>query len=291
MCYPGEKSIRDGFAVATAITKKYAKGFYFASYFLPSEKKKAAFSIYSICRIGDDAVDEARGLNATEKLMRVKKKIDSAYGNFELNDNLLLSFRETVNKYKIPQQYFDDFLKGIGMDLDRIGYENFEELSVYCYRVAGTVGFIMLKVFGCEDVRAEKYAADLGTAMQLTNIIRDIKEDFHQRGRIYLPQDEMRRFGVSENDISEGKLGKNFKNLLRFQIQRAREYFANAEKGIKMITDLSSRFVVYAMKDLYCGLLEKIEKNNYDIFSKRPYLNNTEKLMVALRILFSAKFL
>jgi phytoene synthase len=291
MFSPRDKSILNGFTSAASITKKYAKSFYFASHFLPGEKKNAAFSIYSICRIGDNAVDDNQGLGARQKLAQLKKDIDSAYGNIKLDDGLLLSFRETVNKYIIPRQYFDDFIEGIQMDLDKKRYVNFEELNVYCYRVAGSVGFIMLKVFGYKDVRAEKYAVDLGTAMQLTNIIRDIQEDFRQRGRIYLPQDEMKRFGVSEDNISEGRLDENFKDLLRLQIQRARHYYARAEKGIKMLTDLNARVVVYAMKDLYCGILEKIEKNDYDIFSKRHYANKAGKLIIALKILATAKFL
>jgi phytoene synthase len=170
------------------------------------------------------------------------------------------------------------------MDLNKNSYKNFTELYDYCYKVAGVVGLVMLSIFGYNNQEAQKYAVDLGIAMQLTNILRDIKEDY-RRGRIYLPLDEMRKFGVSESQIAKGRIDENLASLLKFQTKRARGFYDNSTKGIKMIVDLKSRLVVQMMKDMYAGILQSIEKNNFDVFSKRAHLNHLGKMALALKIL------
>jgi phytoene synthase len=147
---------------------------------------------------------------------------------------------------------------------------------------------MILKIFGYKDYEAENYAASLGIAMQLTNILRDIKEDY-RRGRIYLPQDEMLHFGVTENDIAEENCDDRFKSLLRFQIKRARQFYRNSEPGLAMITDPRCRFVARVMKEVYSGILEEIEKNNYDVFSKRAYVGLPGQLIRTWRTLKGSK--
>jgi phytoene synthase len=286
-----EELIKKGFTDAEAITKRFARTFYFASRFLPKEKKYAAYSVYTICRISDESVDSSSGLSAEESLLKLGEGINAVYQNASLNNNPVLSaFRQTVNNYSIPEEYFVELIKGMYMDLEKNRYDNFDELYGYCYKVAGVVGLIMLKIFGYKNPEAEKYAVNLGIAMQLTNILRDIKEDY-ERGRIYLPLEDMQRFQVTEKEIAECKVNENFKALLRFQIDRARKYYTNAIPGIKMINDKGSRFVVCAMKDLYSGILKAIEKNGYDVFSKRAHLNSAEKLIATLKIILRAEYL
>ena len=283
-------SIQDGFKEAKVLTKKCAKTFYFTSRFLPKDKQNAAYAIYAVCRITDDIVDNNEILSGSINLSAIRGKIDSVYNRTELTDNILLAFRETVNKYKIPKKYFDELIEGMYMDLNKNRYENFNELYIYCKRVAGMIGLIMLKIFGSHNQEAEKYAVDLGIAMQCTNILRDIKEDF-ERGRIYLPKDEMKRFNVSENHMAEEKVDRNFIALLKFQIDRAREYYENSAKGLKMINSVMSRVVVCMMKELYAGILNSIENIGYNVFSQRAYVNTAGKLVIALKVLMKKEYL
>jgi phytoene synthase len=282
-------SIEAGFKLAKETTQRYAKTFYFASRFLPREKKEAAYAVYAICRISDEAVDSQRTTHS-DNLVKTRENIELAYSDTSLSNNLLLAFRQTVNKFKIPKEYFWELIDGMGMDLKINRYETFDDLYNYCYKAAGVVGLIMLKIFGVNDNRAEKSALELGIAMQLTNIIRDIKEDF-SRGRVYLPQKELSQFGVTQDDLSGGKVDENFKRLVKFQINRARQFYANSEKGIKLINNAFSRFVIYAMKEIYAAILDSIEHNGYDVFSKRAYVSGPSKAAITLRILLRGKYL
>ncbi|MFH1199402.1 MAG: phytoene/squalene synthase family protein [Candidatus Omnitrophota bacterium] len=259
----------DGFRQAKEITKKHAKTFYFASHFLGRAEKYAAYAIYAFCRTHDDAVDVA---------------------NQELNADLIAAFQETVTKYQIPKEYFNALKSGVNMDLSKNRYQDFAELYDYCYKVAGVVGLIMLKIFSNTDNKAEKYAVDLGIAMQLTNILRDIKEDF-ARGRIYLPLDEMQSHCVNEIGIRQERLNDNFRALMRFQTQRARQYYQESLPGIKLIPGVKSRFCLLAMKNIYAGILEKIERNNYDVYKERAHVNMLGKITIILKILFKGEYL
>ena len=279
----------DGFSIAQAITKKYGKTFYFASLFLKKEKRFAAYVVYAICRLSDESVDDKRNSSAAKSLTSLQQKIDSAYQNARMADPLLLAFRQTINKYRIPKKYFDALMEGMYMDLYKNRYKNFEELYDYCYKVAGIAGLIMLEIFGYTDPKATDHAISLGVAMQLTNILRDIKEDFN-RGRIYLPEDEIRHFGVSETDISQSRTNENFKALMKFQIARSREYYEKAKQGIKMLDDLNSRFVVCAMTDIYSRILNSIEKNDYDVFTRRAYVSTPRKIIAVSKIIFKGKY-
>ncbi|MFA5411359.1 MAG: phytoene/squalene synthase family protein [Candidatus Omnitrophota bacterium] len=279
----------NGFLLARAITRKHAKTFYFASRLLKKGRKNAAYAVYAICRLSDDIVDNGQDIGDARNLTGLREKIDSAYSNAPLADPLLSAFRQTVNKYHLPKKYFDALIEGMEMDLRKSRYRNFEELYDYSYKVAGVIGLIMLEIFGYRDQRAAAHAVNLGIAMQLTNILRDIKEDF-RRGRIYLPEEEMQRFGVSESDISEGRIDANFKELMKFQIGRCREYYAQARPGIRMIGDLNSRLVALAMAEMYAGILKAIEKNYYDCFSRRAGVSAPEKIGALLKIILKGEY-
>jgi phytoene synthase len=283
-----ERIIKRGFKESKSITRKYAKSFYFSSYFLPNKKRMAAYSVYAICRISDESVDSPGVLSPSLGLKKLKKDIESVYGEAIMLSPLLSSFRDTVNEYRIPKEYFLNLMEGMQMDLDKKRYQNFCELYDYCYKAAGVVGLIMLKIFGYQDIRAEKYAVDLGIAMQLTNILRDIKEDY-ARGRIYLPLDDMQRYKVGETDISEAKLSADFINLMKFQASRAREYYNEAGKGMSLISDTRCRLTAKAMKEIYAKILDEIKNNRYDVFSTRAHVKTMDKIMLILNILLERR--
>ncbi|MDD5120569.1 MAG: phytoene/squalene synthase family protein [Candidatus Omnitrophica bacterium] len=285
-----DKELLSGFKEAKRITKKFAKTFYLASLFLPKDRKYAGYSVYALCRLSDEAVDNSAICNQTDILLGLEEKISAAYSGCKLNEPLLAAFRETVKKYKIPKECFDELIEGMRMDLKIKRYPDFSALYKYCYRVAGVVGLIMIKIFGYKDASCRDYGIKLGIAMQLTNILRDINEDIG-RGRIYLPQDEMLKFNVSESQLIKGLNNEGFKNLMRFQIERCRKYYEESSAGIKLIDSRLSRLVVMVMKETYCGILDEIKKNNYDIFSKRVFVSKSRKIAIISKILWERKYL
>jgi phytoene synthase len=278
------KALIAGFRQAGALTKKHAQTFYFASHFLPKEKKDASYAVYAICRLSDEAVDGPQPFSPEKKLNNIRTNIEAAYQDLPIEGGLLLAFQETIRRHQIPKKYFLELLEGMKIDLKRPRYENFAQLYDYCYKAAGVVGLIMLNIFGYRNREAKRYAVDLGIAMQLTNILRDIKEDY-ARGRIYLPQDEMERFGTGANDISKQKLSDNFIKLLKFQIERARKYYRSSAAGIKLISHSRCRLVLRAMKEMYAAILKAIENNNYDVFSQRAHVNTKEKVIILSKVI------
>ena len=281
------EAVKLGFTQAREISMEHAKIFYFASRFLPSREQNASCAIYVICRDSDEAVDNAQFTKKQDNLNNIRRNIEAVYNNSPLSKNTLLAFRETVNEFNIPQRYFQELLEGMQMDLLKNRYHSFEELYPYCYKVAGVIGLIMLKVFGCDNLKTQNYAIDLGVAMQLTNILRDIKEDWG-KGRIYLPQDEMEKYGVTEKDIADSRVNDNFKRLMEFQIKRARQYYASSKEGIKLISSWRMRFVTLSMHQMYSGILDVIEQRWFDVFSLRLYISNIKKVCIVLKNLFRA---
>jgi len=279
-----------GFALARSITREHAKTFYFASHLLAPDKRAAAYAVYALCRISDDTVDRNSSTAVQEELEKVQSAIHAAYNGATPADDLLLAFQNTIHRYVIPQYCFDELIEGMHMDLSVHSYETFAELYRYCYRVAGVVGLIMLKIFGSNDPAADDRAVELGVAMQLTNILRDIKED-NERGRVYLPHEELQRFKVSAEGLRDGVVDDNFRALMDFQIRRARDYYRKSAARISMIADRRSRLVVCAMKDIYGAILREIEKNRYDVFSTRARVSTAGKIMLLLGILMRGEWL
>jgi phytoene synthase len=190
----------------------------------------------------------------------------------------MIAFAETVKRCDIPKNYFVEIAEGCRMDLTIYRYQTWEDLRKYCYRVAGVVGLIMSKVFGLDDPAAEAQAVLMGEAMQLTNILRDVKEDF-ARGRIYLPLEDLGRFGYTERDLAEATVNEPFRQLMRFEIDRARQLYRDGAAGLRHLTDDGSRFTAAAMGVIYSGILQAIERQNYDVFAKRARLTLPQKLL------------
>jgi phytoene synthase len=279
--------VKDDFELCRSETKEHAKSFYFASHVLPEEKRLAAYAVYAFCRRADDIVDRTAAQTDTEtagrRLGLLRSRLDALYSPSGRTDGQLLALRDTLIKYQIPREYFHDLLRGVEMDLTKRRYASFSELREYCYCVASVVGLIMTRIFGASDERAHEHAVELGIAMQLTNILRDIGEDFRM-GRIYLPADERDEFQYSEQDLSRGVVNEQFRALMVFQVARARDYYARAEAGIRLLTDDGSRYCVRLMSGIYAGILGAIEKNGYDVYSHRAHVPTRSKLALAARL-------
>lgn len=285
------EALTENYRQCKLYTRYHAKSFYFSSHVLPAEKRFAAYAVYAFCRYADEIADNAAAVNdipqAQRRLDDLRNQLRYVYASSPLMDKKLLAFRDTVLRYEIPLEYFSDLIRGVEMDLTKHRFATFEELKEYCYCVASVVGLIMTKIFGATSDEALCYAADLGTAMQLTNILRDVGED-EQRGRIYLPQEELSRFGYSEDALQRGVINDNFLRLIKFQIERAREYYASAERGIPMLTNDGSRFCVRLMSRTYAHILDSIEANGYDVYTKRAFVPVTKKIMLAMRAAFDS---
>lgn len=279
--------LKTGFEQAKNITRHHAHTFYLTSFFLPKEKRLAAFAVYALCRLSDESVDDPHASAEQRKkdLDGIKEKINQAFGPTEINDPLLLCFRKTVHTYHIPKEYFDELLRGMAMDLAISRYQSFNDLYDYSYKVAGVIGLIMTKIFGYKNTDAEKHAIELGIALQLTNILRDIKEDF-ARGRIYLPQAEMKKFEITEENLSQGLVDERFKSFMRFQIERARDYFCRASQGLVLIKDGRCRFTAFLILEFYARILKKIEENNFDVYSQRAIVPWHEKIFGLFPLVF-----
>ena len=266
-----------GARVCRRITRQYARTFYFASACLPRPTRAHAYAIYGFCRWADNAVDDARDrAEAAERLDQARSALDLAYRTGAAPPGLL-AFRRTVRARSVPRHLFDDLLDGMAMDLDIARYADFAALDRYCYRVAGVVGLMMTHAFGYRSRTCWPNALALGTAMQLTNILRDVAEDF-ALGRVYLPQDELARFDLSESDLAEARVDDRFRALMRFQIDRARRYYAEAEAGIPWLEGDSGRLTVRVMARAYAGILGAIERLDYDVFRARARVSTARKL-------------
>ncbi len=295
-----------GFEAAQDICRRHARSFYFASIFLPHHKRQAAFAVYAFCRLLDDATDRpgesAFGpADPQRAIARFERLLEVVYaGRFapaDLADNLpeyrsaaaapaLAAFAATVRRYRLEKQWFVDLMNGCRMDLCVDRYQTWNDLEVYCNRVAGAVGLMMCPIFGLSDRAALPAAIQMGNAMQLTNILRDIREDL-ERGRIYLPREDMDRFGVSEDDLAAGRLTDDFKSLMRFEISRARGMFRVGSAGLGFLAPDGSRQTACAMAMIYAGILDAIEALDFDVFSKRASISFWRKcarLPAALRL-------
>lgn len=279
-------------AAAKAICRRHAKSFYFASHFLPQEKRRHAYAVYAFCRLLDDGVDEASDAAAQERaLVRYAGLLDDAYaaapptGDSE-EAAALRAFSRTVHACGIPKLHFEELAEGCRMDLTISRYADWPALELYCYRVAGVVGLIMCYVFGLTDTAAHRQAIAMGNAMQLTNILRDVADD-DRRGRIYLPQSDLARFGVSESDLAAGRPTAAFVEMMRFEIARARSLYAEGAAGLSALPGDGSRQTAAVMATVYGGILGAIERNGYDVFTTRAHLTTWQKikrLPLALRV-------
>ncbi|MCS7052122.1 MAG: presqualene diphosphate synthase HpnD [Ignavibacterium sp.] len=274
---------------AQKISKKSNSSFYYAFNMLPKVKREAMNILYAFCRKTDDIVDndlpvEIKIKNLNNWLNEFEKSLIGNSKEFLLNE-----LSKVISFFKIPLEPFYDLIKGMEMDIKLNRYENFEILKQYCYRVASTVGLISIEIFGYSNKMTKDFAVNLGIALQLTNILRDVNSDLSS-GRIYIPKDEMKLFNYSEDDLLNKKYSESFVNLMKFQVERAENYFKKAKESLPK-EDEKNMFPAKAMQLVYLRILEKIKKYNYDVFSNNIRISNLEKLFIALRIWFGNKFL
>jgi Phytoene/squalene synthetase len=279
-----EKRLSESYAFCRELARVNGKSFYFASHALPPGRRRATYALYAFCRTADDLVDRAIAGTADQieaDLADMRAGLAGIYAGKAPDGGLWPALADAIQRYRIPPHPFFDLLDGVAMDLSRTRYESYDELQVYCYKVASVVGLMMCYVFGYRDVRALPYAEKMGLAMQLTNILRDVAEDLRM-GRIYLPTEELEAFGLSEQDLREGNLDGRFQDLMRFQIARARQLYAEAHAGIAMLSPLS-RLTAHLMGRVYAGILTAIEQAGYDVFRGRAYLTTADKLRLSMR--------
>ncbi|MFO7445084.1 MAG: presqualene diphosphate synthase HpnD [Ignavibacteriaceae bacterium] len=268
---------------AKDIAKKSKSSFYYAFNLLPAEKRDAMNTVYAFCRETDDIVDEGNEPDDLkyEKLHKWRVEFEKAfYGHSDFT--LLNKLGKTISKFNIPLEPFFELIKGMEMDLQKKRYLTFEDLRLYCYRVASTVGLMCIEIFGYKHKSAKDFAINLGIALQLTNILRDVKKD-SLRGRIYLPQEELYQFDYSEDDLFKHQYNEEFINLMKYETKRAKKYFEEATLNLHL-DDKSSMFAARAMQHIYYRLLEKIIEANYNVYDEKIKVSKFEKVGISVGV-------
>jgi phytoene synthase len=280
---PNDTELAASYEHCRHLAKVAARNFYYGFALLPPPKRDALCALYAFMRRADDISDSEGNLQAKVKGLQVWRNVldEALQGNYN-GSQLLPAFHHTIKHYKIPAEYFHDLMAGAEMDLSVSTYETFEELSRYCYCVAGTVGLCCIHVFGFQNPKALELAPKLGTAFQLTNILRDVAEDFTM-GRVYLPQEDLRRFGCTDADLSSKVAGPAFIQLMRFQADRAWRLYEEGSELLSLV-DRDSRAALWTLMRIYSGVLAKIESIRYDVLAQpHPGLSRFEKAWIMLR--------
>ncbi|MEJ2052901.1 MAG: phytoene/squalene synthase family protein, partial [Calditrichaceae bacterium] len=285
-------SSKAAFKYARAQTANYSRSFYLSSAMLPKEKRWDTYALYSFCRYADNIVDNPRNRSVEELIDEVNymaKELRIAYRNGESEHPIVKPLINVALKYNMPIEYPLELLEGVKMDLVQDRYNTFDELYLFAYRVAGVVGLMMTYVLGYTDESAFKYAEDLGIAMQLTNILRDIQEDKNM-GRIYLPLNEIREFGLTEEDFFKENMNDSMYKFIRFQVKRANQYYHHANDGIKMLSR-DSQFAIYAASKIYQSILLKIEARHFNPFLGRVFVNQGKKFLILINEIIKTRVL
>jgi len=283
--------LRAAYAVCRSITRSQAKNFYYGFLVLPTRKRDALCAVYAFMRHADD-ISDTPGSSDSEKRLKLEALMESFHAvdsGKPTDDPVLLALSHARQRYKIPVHLLEKLVYGTMMDVEFappeaqpgepvVIYRTFEELYQYCYHVASVVGLVCIKIFGYQNSQAEKLAERCGVAFQLTNIIRDVKEDAAM-GRIYLPADELERRGLTAADIAAGTDVERIKPLLRMQAERARDFYKSGRELINYIDD-DSRPALWTLVEIYSRLLEKIAKLDYNVFGEKVRLTTGEKLKV-----------
>ncbi len=277
------EALQASLAACKVAIRGHASRFSFATFPLPVEKKWGAFAIYAFCRWVDDTIDEAADPAAMSS-GAFKAELDA----IEAGSSPLPfapAFAEVNRQYAIPRSFYEDFIHGCCMDRYPVIIRTQAELEIYCYHVASVVALIISKLFGLRDPEGVTYAVEMGLTMQLTHILRDVLEDF-EKGRIYLPLDSMQAFDTGPEAIAARRCqDPAWNTFLASQIQQAREWYASAERGLPYLANDGSRFTARLMSRIYGGILDEIEKRDYDIFSGRVYVPLHRKILIALKSL------
>ncbi|MBM3933232.1 MAG: phytoene/squalene synthase family protein [SAR202 cluster bacterium] len=270
------------------MTRTQAKNFYYAFRTLPLPKRQAIYAVYAFCRLCDDIADEPNSIEEKRRLLAGVRSSLQAMSSVQTGDRVFAALSHAATEFGIPVEYLEEVVEGVEMDLTRSRYQTFDDLWTYCYKVASVAGLISIEIFGYTGEEARQRAIDLGIAMQLTNILRDLKEDA-ARDRIYIPQDELAGAGYSEAELKRGVMNAGYRRLMSMQVVRAREYFAKGRDLLPMVS-ARSRACPEMLSEVYTRILDRIEASGYDVFSRRIGLSKPEKLAMTVK-LWAASYL
>lgn len=275
-----------GYRECYAILEEHGKTFHVMAKLLGGDRGKGIAAIYGFARTSDDAVDEPlpgeTAADIKRKLQWMSAELRRACQK-NSSDRRFAALGETITRYGIDLYPFDDLIAGVLMDLEKSRYDSFPELELYCYRVAGTIGLMITPIAGYEGgAKTLEYAKTLGTAFQLTNILRDVGEDL-ERGRVYLPKQDLARFGVTEAELFTKANTENFRDLMRFEIDRAFAFYQQGQALIPLVKSWTGALAFQFAIDAYSGILNKIRLNRYDVFAKRAHLTFWEKIFMLPR--------
>ena len=269
------------FKYARSLTAHHAKSFYFSASMLPREKRWATYALYGFCRYVDNLIDVPRPRSEGEilgELDYLKNEIITSYRTGESEHPIIRPYITVAKHFQIPPEYALELIEGVKMDTHKNRYQNFDELYLFAYRVAGVVGLMMSPLLGYSDPSALLHAEKLGIALQLTNILRDVKED-KDMGRIYLPLSELKEYNLTEIDIFEERITPELRQFMKFQVDRAHQYYDEADKGIKML-DRNAQFAIYSASKIYRGILKIIELRDYNPFLGRVFVPQRKKIRI-----------
>lgn len=287
MTIPDDKLERS-YRYCRRVSRTRAKNFYYSFLVLPKEKRDAISAVYAFMRYCDDLADDP-DVRADRKLMltRWRESLDKAAQGDYGDDPILPAFHDAMTRFSIPLQYFHELIDGAVADLTVRRYGTFDELYGYCYKVASVVGLVCIHIFGFDTPEAKKYAEYGGIAFQLTNILRDVHEDARS-GRVYIPQEDLRAFGYTVEDLANGVRDDRFRRLMQFEVARAKSYYAAALPLVPLVHG-SGRPGLCAMIEIYYKVLKRIERSEYDVFDNRISLSKREKVTIAARSLLRCK--
>jgi 15-cis-phytoene synthase len=276
----GHGGLESDYARCAEITRRSSSNFYYAFMLLPAERRRALHAVYAFCRFIDDIADDESADDAASLLNRWREELDRVYGGTPTRA-ISRALADSASRFNIPRKYFEEIIAGVEMDLTRKRYANFKDLRQYCYRVASAVGLICIEIFGYTNPGARIYAEKLGIACQITNILRDVKEDA-ARGRIYLPLEDLARFDVTEEEILHSVYSPNFVRLMEFEAARAQDFYREAEAELPA-EDRSTLLTAEAMRLIYGALLDRIVRSNYRVLDRRLSLPAPLKLYLVWR--------
>jgi len=276
-------AVEQSYAYCQRVARRRARNFYYSFVLLSAEQRQAMCAIYAFMRYCDDLSDEPGASRAA--IDRWRAELDDALAGRFSGHAVWPAFHHTVRRFNIPREYFYQMIEGVASDLEPRAIETFDQLYHYCYQVASVVGLTVVHIFGFDTPKVLPLAEKCGVAFQLTNILRDIREDA-ERGRIYLPAEDLSRFGVTADDLRAGRRTEPFLRLMAFEAGRARGYYTEAMPLLDLIHRRSRRSL-WALITIYSRLLDRIERVNYDVFSRRVRLSAVEKSWIVLRALTS----
>ena len=274
-------TLEESYAFCERVARTQAKNFYYSFLLLSRPQRQAMCAIYAFMRYCDDLSDAEGVTDRAGAIAQWRADLDSALAGRAPQDPLWPAFSDAVARYRIPHEYFRDMIRGVSLDLEPRHIQTFQELYDYCYHVASVVGLTIIHIFGFDDPAALSLAEKCGVAFQLTNILRDVREDA-EHGRVYLPAEDLVRFGVKTTELSGAALSPALRGLLEFEAERARAYYGEAQPLIKMV-DRRSRASLKALITIYSRLLDRIANSGYDVLGERVRVPAWEKIWILAR--------